>query len=167
MKNRSMAILLVFFLALTLVGCDNSSGNSSDSEIITLPDTESQVQVSEGKSSKNVYTYKTAKVEEYLEFLESFDEASNEILGITTSMPSTIYGDGNFYMVTYQRLDELREVRHTGKVSLFKTSNEEEYHTFLENFDETSNEILGITTSMPSTIHGSGNFYMVTYRELK
>ena len=99
-----MAILLVFFLALTLVGCDNSSGNSSDSEIITLPDTESQVQVSEGKSSKNVYTYKTAKVEEYLEFLESFDEASNEILGITTSMPSTIHGSGNFYMVTYREL---------------------------------------------------------------
>ena len=163
MKKRSIAIILGCLLSLALVSC----GNSNDSEIITLPNAESQVQVSEGKSSKNVDTYKTEKVEEYLEFLESFDESNNKILGITTSMPSTIYGSGSFYMVTYQRLDEPREVRHTGKVSLFKTSNEEEYHTFLENFDEANNEILGITTSMPSTIYGDGSFYMVTYRELK
>lgn len=177
MKKRSIAILLGCLLALALLGY----ANSNYSEIITLSDAESQVQVqvqvlpnvesqvqgSEGKSSKNVDTYTTENVEEYLKYLESFDESNNEILGITTSMPTTTYGSGSFYMVTYQRLDEPREVRHTGKVSLFKTSNEEKYHTFLENFDESSNEILGITTSTPTTISGNGSFYMVTYRELK
>ena len=100
MKKRSIAIILGCLLSLALVSC----GNSNDSEIITLPNAESQVQVSEGKSSKNVDTYKTEKVEEYLEFLESFDESNNKNLGITTSMPSTIYGDGSFYMVTYREL---------------------------------------------------------------
>ncbi len=162
MTKRFIAILLWGLLVFILSGC----GSSSNSEIVTLPNAESQV--SEGKSSsKKIDTYKTDEVEEYKKFLESFDESNYEILGITTSMPSTVYGSGSFYMVTYQRLDEPREVRNTGKVSLFKTSNEEEYHTFLENFDEASNEILGITTSMPSTIYGDGSFYMVTYRELK
>lgn len=163
MKKRSMAILLGCFLALTLVGCGNSSG----SEIITLPNTESQAEVSQIESSSNVTVYKTKKVEEYLAFLEFFDESNNEILGITTCMYTGAYTSGEFYMVTYKKLDEPREVKATGKVSLFKTKSEEEYRSFLANFDEANNEIIGVTTSMYTGAYTNGEFYMVTFRELK
>lgn len=100
MKKRSIAILLGCFLALTLVGCGNSSG----SEVITLSNTESQVEVSEIESSSNVTVYKTKNVEEYLAFLESFDESNNEILGITTCMYTGAYTNDEFYMVTFREL---------------------------------------------------------------
>ncbi len=100
MKKRSMAILLGCFLALTLVGCGNSSGN----EIITLPNTESQAEVSQIESSSNVTVYRTRNVEEYLAFLESSDESNNEIIGVTTSMYTGPYTNGEFYMVTFREL---------------------------------------------------------------
>lgn len=161
MKKRIIAILLWCFLVLALVGCGNRS------EIITLPNSQAEIEVSEVESSSNVSVYKTENVEEYLYFLESFDENNNEILGITTCMYTGVYTSHEFYMVTYKKLNEPREVKSTGKVSLFKTKSEEEYRSFLANFDESLNEILGISTSMYTGVYTNREFYMVTFRELK
>lgn len=163
MKKRIIASLLGFFLVLVLVGCGNSKG----SEIITLHDSQVENEEIEVESLSNVSVYKTKDVEEYLSFLESFDERNNEILGITTCMNTGVYTSNDFYMVTYKRLNEPREVKSTGKVSLFKTRSEEEYRNFLANFDEDLNEILGISTSMYTGVYSNGEFYMVTFRELK
>lgn len=163
MKKRIIASLLGFFLVLVLVGC----GNSKRSEIITLHDSQVENEEIEVESLSNVSVYKTKDVEEYLSFLESFDERNNEILGITTCMYTGVYTSNDFYMVTYKRLNEPREVKSTGKVSLFKTRSEEEYRNFLANFDENLNEILGISTSMYTGVYSNGEFYMVTFRELK
>lgn len=163
MKKRIIAILLCYFLVLAFVGCDSSN----ESEIITLRNSHPEVEVSEMELFSNVSVYKTKNVKEYLSFLESFDESNNEILGITTCMYTGVYTNGDFYMVTYKKLNEPREVKSTGKVSLFKTKSEEEYQSFLANFDETLYEILGITTSMNTGPYTNGEFYMVTFRELK
>jgi len=100
MKKRSIAILLGYLLAFALVGCDDSSRN----EIITLPDAESQTEVAPIESASNVTVYKTKDVEEYLAFLESFDESNSEILGVTTSMYTGSYSNDEFYMVTFREL---------------------------------------------------------------
>ena len=161
MKKRIIAILLGILLMTTLVGC---GGNST--EIITLQNGEAQSQGIEVESVSNISVYKTKKSKEYLAFLESFDESNNEILGITTCMYTGLYTNDEFYMVTYKKLDEPREAKSTGKVSLFKTESEDDYCSFLANFNETHYEILGTTTSMYTGPYSNGEFYMVTFREL-
>lgn len=104
--KRSIAILLAFFLMLIVVSC----GSSNSSEILTLPSTNSQAEELLIEPANNVIVYQTKVVEEYLAFLESFDESNNEILGITTCMYTGAYTSSDFYMVTYQKLDEPREV---------------------------------------------------------
>ncbi len=161
MKKRIIAVLLWILLVLTLVGC---SGNSA--EIITLQDKETQIQRIEVESASNILVYKTKESKDYLAFLECFDESNNEILGITTCMDTGVYTSGEFYMVTYRKLEEPREAKSTGKVSLFRTKSEKDYCSFLANFDETHYEILGTTTSMDTGVYTNGDFYMVTFREL-
>lgn len=163
MRKRTITIALVCFFMLILTSC----GNSNKSEIITLSNAETQAQVTGVETFSNVLVYKTKKVEEYLTFLENFDERNNEILGVIASMYTGVYTSYDFYMVTYKKLDEPRDVRATGKVSLFKTKNEEEFRSFLSTFDVNNNEILGITTSMYTGVHTNGDFYTITFRELK
>lgn len=167
MIKRTIVILLLFcFLVLALLSLESS--DRSRSEIITLSNSQVEVEMPEVASSSNVSVYKTENVEEYLSFLESFDESNNEILEISTCMYTGSYTSGEFYMVTYKKLNEPREVvKSTGKVSLFKTKSEEQYCSFLANFDESNNEILGISTSMYTGSYTNGEFYMVTFRELK
>ena len=164
MRKRTITIALVCFFMLILTSC----GKSNKSEIITLSNAETQAQVTGVETFSNVLVYKTKKVEEYLTFLENFDERNNDILGVIASMYTGVHTSGDFYMVTYKKLDELREdVRATGKVSLFKTTNEEEFRSFLSTFDVNNNEILGITTSMYTGVYTNGDFYTITFRELK
>lgn len=163
MRKRTITIALVCFFMLILTSC----GNSNKGEIITLSNAETQAQVTGVETFSNVLVYKTKKVEEYLTFLENFDERNNEILGVIASMYTGVYTSDDFYMVTYKKLDEPRDVRATGKVSLFKTTNEEEFCSFLTTFDINNNEILGITTSMYTGVYTNGDFYTITFRELK
>ncbi len=168
MRKRIITITLVCFFMLILASCSDSLG----SEIITLPNEGTQAktkaQVSKVEEYSNVSVYETRKVEEYITFLENFDERNNEILGVTTCMNTGGYTSDDFYMVTYKKLDEPREdVRVTGKVSIFRTRSEKEYLRFLTNFDGNNNEVLGISTSMNTGGYTNGDFYMVTFRELK
>ena len=54
----------------------------------------------------NYFLYKTVEAQEYLSFLEQFDETKYEIVNISTSMSTGGYGSGEFYMVTYKVLSE-------------------------------------------------------------
>ena len=163
MKKLIISVFLGILLVLTLVGCGDNS-----SEIITLSNEEIQKEKADFESASNVYVYQTQKLKEYLAFMENFDESSNEIIGISTSMYTTTYGSGEFYMVTYKKLDTPIDVKkNTGKVSLFRTTNVNQYCSFLANIDKRRYEILGTTTSMYTTTYGNGTFYMVTIREIK
>ena len=53
-----------------------------------------------------------------------------------------------------------------GSYSLFRTTEIQEYLSFLEEFDETKFEIVDISTSMCVYGHGSDEFYIVTYKTI-
>ena len=50
------------------------------------------------------YLFETTKPEEYLEFLEKFDEEKYEIVDISTSLNVYLDGSDEFYMVTYKKI---------------------------------------------------------------
>lgn len=54
-----------------------------------------------------------------------------------------------------------------GSYSLFRTTDIQEYLSFLEKFDETKFEIVDISTSMSVTGYGSNEFYIVTYKTIE
>ncbi len=157
MNKRIIAVLLVILPLFTVVGC-----GTNFIENIKLQNEETQKE----ETACNIYIYKTTVTEEYISFLENFDESNNEILGVTTSMYTGPYTSLWFYMVTYKKLDKPRKIKKTGKVSLFKTTDKDMYCNFLTDFDETHYEIIGTTTSMWTGPYTDGEFYMVTYREL-
>ncbi len=163
LKRIITTLVLVTILALILVGC------SSPTEVISLngDGTQSQsIDYVEETSNLNVYIYKTKECVEYLKFLEVLDESRNEILDVTTCMYTGSYTSDDFYMVTYRKLDEPRDYRRTGRVSLFKTRNESDYLTFLSELDMTCYEIIDISTSMYTGSYTNDDFYMVTFREI-
>lgn len=163
LKRIITTLVLVTILALILVGC------SSPTEVISLngDGTQSQsIDYVEETSNRNVYIYKTKECVEYLKFLEVLDESRNEILDVTTCMYTGSYTSDDFYMVTYRKLDEPRDYRRTGRVSLFKTRNESDYLTFLSELDMTRYEIIDISTSMYTGSYTNDDFYMVTFREI-
>jgi len=53
----------------------------------------------------NYFLYKTVDAQEYLSFLEDFDETNYEIVDISTSMTVFGYGSDEFYMVTYKVIE--------------------------------------------------------------
>lgn len=53
-----------------------------------------------------------------------------------------------------------------GSYSLFRTTEVQEYLSFLEELDETKFEIVDISTSMCVTGNGSNEFYIVTYKTI-
>ena len=55
-------------------------------------------------------------------------------------------------------------IESPGNYYLFRTEYEQEYFKFLENFDKNKYEIVDISTSMCTSAHGSGEFYIVTYK---
>ena len=50
------------------------------------------------------YLFETTKQEEYLEFLEKFDEEKYKIVDISTSSHVYFRGSDEFYMVTYKKI---------------------------------------------------------------
>ena len=50
--------------------------------------------------------FRTKDVQEYLNFLDNFDETKYEIVNISTSMHVEAYGNDEFYMITYKVIAE-------------------------------------------------------------
>ena len=55
------------------------------------------------------YLFRTQDVQEYLNFLENFDENKYEIVDISTSYTYNYRGSDEFYMVTYKLLSPKKE----------------------------------------------------------
>jgi len=58
------------------------------------------------------------------------------------------------------------EIFQNEEFYIFQSWNAGEYLNFLSNLDETKYEIIDISTSMQAGHYGSGEFYMVTYKEI-
>ena len=96
MKKRFITLLLAIVMVTTLLGVFTGCGYTT--ETITSEKTQTVV----GSYS----LFKTTDVQEYLTFLENFDESKYEIIDISTSMDVGVYGSDEFYMVTYKKIAE-------------------------------------------------------------
>jgi len=96
MKKRFI-LLLTFILIITTLfsGCTEEKNTS---EIIHSE----KVQ----ETSGNYYLFQTKYVQEYLNFLENFDETKYEIVDISTSLHLSPKGSNEFYMITYRVLPQ-------------------------------------------------------------
>lgn len=76
-----------------------------------------------------------------------------------------IWGLSSLPDVPAETISNTKTHEITGNYFLYRTTNSQEYLTFLENFDEEKFEIIDISTSMEA--YKSGEFYIITYREKK
>ena len=103
MKKRFIALFVAMLMVVTLfTACGSSEAETAETEIIRNETT--QVVVSESVGSYCLF--RTKDVQEYLNFLENFDETKYEIVDISTSMWTGMNGSGEFYMVTYKVIAE-------------------------------------------------------------
>lgn len=94
MKKRFIALLVAILMVTTpllvFTGCE------AKTETITSTKTE--------VGSYSIF--RTEDAQEYLSFLENFDETKYQIVDISTSMFTSGYGSGEFYIVTYKKIAE-------------------------------------------------------------
>lgn len=95
MKKRIIALFCsMLVVAVLLSGCSTEKSETIHSET---------TQTSVGSHS----LFRTQDVQEYLSFLENFDETKYEIVDISTSLYGTrTHGSDEFYIVTYKTISE-------------------------------------------------------------
>lgn len=67
---------------------------------------------------------------------------------------------------TFEQQNE-QTVGYEPSYHMYRTDIREDYQSFLSEFDENLYTITGISNSMHVNVHGSDEFYMVTYRNRK
>ena len=96
MKRRIIVLLITLITIVTLCGCEvkTTTTQSIVGEVQKEPTTEAIY--------GNYFLFETVDKQEYLNFLEDFDETKYEIVNISTSKSVGGYGSDEFYMVTYK-----------------------------------------------------------------
>jgi len=98
--STSLATPITFLLAVILITIIISLAISSKEKTSSVTIQSENAQEVVG----NFYLFRTQDCQEYLTFLENFDETKYEIVNISTSY--NLYGSNEFYMVTYKTLSE-------------------------------------------------------------
>lgn len=94
MTKRVITLLVaILMVAALLAGCGEET---------TKTVTSSKAETVTGSYA----LFQTEDVQEYLNFLENFDETKYEIVDISTSMDSGYQESGEFYMVTFKTIAE-------------------------------------------------------------
>ena len=101
MMMVALAVIFVVCIVLLLSGC----GATDDAETNVKPNYKIVHSTSTGYEEGSYHLLKTEDEQEYLNFLENFDETQYEIVDISTSMDTGIYQSGDFYMVTYRNIN--------------------------------------------------------------
>lgn len=95
----SLVVLVVITLLITPIFI--ASANEHNSENLNYTSTDSEKgEIISGKGK--YFLFRTADVEEYLNFLEKFDDSEFEIIDISTSYHVHRKGSDEFYMITYR-----------------------------------------------------------------
>lgn len=95
MKKRIIALFCSMLVVAVLL-----SGCSTEKKSKTIHSETTQTSV-------GTYSlFRTEDVQEYLSFLENFDETKYEIVDISTSMSVLFNGSDEFYIVTYKTISE-------------------------------------------------------------
>ena len=97
MKKRSIALLVAMLMVITLLTACSSEEKPSS---VTVQSEKTQEVVG------SFYLFRTQDPQEYLTFLENFDETKYEIVDISTSYRYYYRGSDEFYMVTYKVISE-------------------------------------------------------------
>ena len=117
------------------------------------------------ESEPTYHLFRTDVQEEYVTFLNEFDENQYTIVGISNSMAVETYGSAEFYMVTYRNRVPGDPILISGQsIKIFPTVEENEFLDFMENLNE-DQKIINVSTSMNLGFYGSDEFYIVTYGE--
>jgi len=98
--STSLATPITFLLAVILITIIIPLAISSKEKTSSVTIQSENAQEVVG----NFYLFRTQDCQEYLTFLENFDETKYEIVNISTSY--NLYGSNEFYMVTYKTLSE-------------------------------------------------------------
>ena len=92
MKKRFITLLVVIVMVATLLVVFTSCGDDTQTTTST-------------KTEVGSYSlFQTRDVEEYLSFLENFDETKYEIVDISTGRGALVTDE--YYMVTYKKIAE-------------------------------------------------------------
>lgn len=96
MKRIFLAVVMII-LVFSLVGCGSSQNEQKN---VTSTVTSS---VAEG----SYMLFQTDEVEEYLSFLEEFDESQYEIVNVDTLIRETAFSyNDDYYMITYKKIEQ-------------------------------------------------------------
>lgn len=92
-KKRFITLLIAIVMVATLLtGCGETTETITSKKDVSLVGSYS--------------LFQTEDVQEYLSFLETFDESKYEIVDISTSIATGYNGSGEYYMVTYKTIAE-------------------------------------------------------------
>ena len=92
LKKRIIALFCsMFVMTVLLSGC-------SKTETIHSETTQTSV--------GSYFVFRTTEIQDYLSFLEDFDETKFEIVDISTSMCVYGHGSDEFYIITYKTISE-------------------------------------------------------------
>lgn len=93
-KKRFITLLIAIVMIATLfTGCGEETKTINSKKEVSVVGSYS--------------LFQTTDVQEYLTFLETFDESKYEIVDISTSITADYgYGSSEFYMVTYKTIAE-------------------------------------------------------------
>lgn len=95
--KRFFLVAIMVVLVFSLVGC-SSSENEQKNDTSTVTSS-----VAEG----SYMLFQTDEIEEYLSFLEDFDESKYEIVNIDTLIRETTFSySDDYYMVTYKKIEQ-------------------------------------------------------------
>ena len=100
MITAALAVLLIVCIVLLLSGCRATD----DADTNVKPNYQIVHSTSTVYAEGSYHLFKTESEQEYLNFLENFDETQYEIVDISTGMEASVYTD-DFYMITYRNID--------------------------------------------------------------
>ena len=103
MKQLVCMIVFAAILLGILVAAQVSNSQTTITESQSLNEIYGSSEISNSGKSK-YFLFKTGNVQEYLNFLETFDETHYELVDISTSYQISVKGSDDFYMVTYKTL---------------------------------------------------------------
>lgn len=146
MKKRFILLISLLLFALSLTSC------TSETTITPPPPKE---------NTNNYFVFQSKKSDDYIQFLETFDNSMYEIVDISVGFSKFDYT----YAITYKKnanheTSKIREASAT--YQLYQTNKIKEYLAFLETFDETKYDIVDISVSHSEFYY----FYSITYKEI-
>lgn len=150
MKKRFTLLISLLLFTLLLTSC------SPETTITPPPPKE---------DTNNYFVFQSTKSDDYLQFLETFDNSMYEIVDISVGFSKFNYT----YAVTYKKItsyefnnESSKAKEMTSTYHLYQTNKINEYLVFLETFNEAKYDIVDISVSHSEFYY----FYSITYRDI-